>query len=90
MAMFMPNYIRRIGLAIELSDGETITIYSDSPGADILMETVYEPGFSIYAPPRQQTDITIRNISQYVYTRHQPAAEQAIDSVKGILEGGSQ
>lgn len=86
--MFPSSRIRRIGLAVELANGETITIYSEDPRADVFMETNYGPGFSIYSTPVQQTDITIRNINQYVMSRYQPAAEQAIDSVKGILEEG--
>lgn len=94
MSTFEPRLVRRIGVVVEMGDGELITIYSDSPTVEMQVETrieterLYRGADTRLAIVDQTTDITITGIQQLnVSTRATEATAQAIENAKAITEG---
>lgn len=93
MSDFEPRLIRRIGVAVEMADGELMTFYSDSPTAEMQVEThieterLYHRADTRIAIVDHSTDITITGIRQLnVSTRAIEATAQAIENAKAITE----
>lgn len=86
-----PRYIKRIGLAVEMADGEQIMFYTESPGAEIQIETntefesFYDGMIVRPMPIDQQTKITIRGYQ--IHTRAPESTAQSIDRIHEITGG---
>lgn len=94
MANFEPRRIRRIGLAVEMENGELIMFYSESPGVEMQVETnvdterSYRGADTRLAVVDSSTDITITGIRELnVATRAIEATGQAIENAKEITRG---
>lgn len=94
MSTFDPRYIKRIGLAVEMADGEQIMFYTESPGTEIQIETNTEferfyDGMIIRPMPiYQQTEITISGIRGYQMHKRAPeSTAQSIDRIHEITGG---
>lgn len=94
MSDFEPRLIRRIGVAVELEDGELVTFYADSPGAEMQVEKHVETERYYHGAETRlvitdtSTDITISGLRQLsLNTRALEATAQAIENAKAIAEG---
>lgn len=94
MSAFDPRLIKRIGLAVEMADGEQIMLYTESPGAEIQIDhqVEIEHSFdgSMYRPSPlgSQTEITISGIHGYqLHTRAPESTAQSIDRIHEITGG---
>ena len=91
--MMNPARIARIGVAVEMSDGSRHLIFSDSPGAEIDIETTVEhemiPG-DPWQRPRiidHNTSITISGLRAHAHHRDTANTTQALDSLQRSIEG---
>lgn len=94
MSTFDPRLIKRIGIAVEMGDGEQIMLYSESPGAEIRIETnteferLYDGMIVRPMTIDQQTEITISGIRGYqMHTRAPESTAQSIDRIHEITGG---
>lgn len=88
---FDPRHIKRIGIAVELEDGELVTFYADSPGAEMHVEKHVETERYFHGAETRlviadtSTDITITGLRQLsLNTRALEATAQAIENTKEI------
>lgn len=91
MSAFEPRHIKRIGIAVELEDGELVTFYADSPGAEMQVEKRVETERYYHGAETRlviadtSTDITITGLRQLsLNTRALEATAQAIENTKQI------
>lgn len=96
MPTFEPRRIRRIGLAVEMENGETIMLYSDAPGIEISIDTQYEfdrvfhgikfgPEFE-----SRDTTITLHHVNQYtMQTKDAVRTDKAIQGIRKAITGGN-
>ncbi|MGP9490068.1 hypothetical protein CIK76_04955 [Glutamicibacter sp. BW80] len=89
-----PRRIKRIGLAVEMEDGEQIMFYTESPTAEIQFETNTEfkrwhDGMIVRPMPiDRQTEITISGIRGYkMHSRAPESTARAIDRIHEITGG---
>lgn len=75
MSTFDPAKIRRVGVAIELQDGQRVIIYSDDPRAEVEIKTTYEEPARFHgdqgevtrmASGSRSSEITISNLGHLV------------------------
>ncbi|MGP5389853.1 hypothetical protein [Glutamicibacter arilaitensis] len=97
MSAFEPQRIRRIGVAVEMESGELMTFYSETPCAEMQVETHVETARFREGPETRvlivdsSTDITITGIRELnVTTRAIEATAQAIENAKAITEGNEK
>lgn len=91
MSIYDPRLIKRIGIAVEMADGEQIMFYTESPGTEIQIETnteferLYDGMIVRPMPIGQQTEITISGIRGYqMHTRAPESTAKAIENIKAI------
>ena len=94
MSAFDPRLIKRIGIAVEMADGEQIMFYTESPGTEIQIETnteferLYDGMIFRPVPIDQQIEITISGIRGYQrHTRAPESTAQSIDRIHEITGG---
>lgn len=92
--MSEPQPIRRLGVVVEMANGELFTLHTDCPGAEILIETETESetirsgGWNVVRVITNSiTDITITGIRQFHVNTNPESATQAIDYTKQITKG---
>lgn len=92
--MSEPKPIRRIGVVVEMANGQLFTLHADCPGAEILIETETESetirgggGEAIRVTTSSTTDITVTGIRQFDVNTNPEQASQAIAYTKLITKG---
>ncbi|MHA7227851.1 hypothetical protein [Glutamicibacter soli] len=88
-----PKRIKRIGLAAEFEDGQTVMLYSDAPGIEIEIDTQNEIDYFHYgatvrpAIAASDTTITLRHVNRYtIQTKDPTRTEQAIQGIQKSIE----
>lgn len=94
MSIYDPRLIKRIGLAVEMADGEQIMFYAESPGTEIQIENqteverVFDGHMCRPVLVDSQTEITISGIRGYQMHTHAPeSTAQSIDRIHEITGG---
>ena len=85
-------HVVRVGLAVELSSGKRIMIFSDDTNAEINVATEYEHQLQFWGDPTCRptsalTSITISGLRHYnMQDMTEPVVAQAIDGIRKELE----
>lgn len=94
MSTYDPRLIKRIGLAVEMADGEQIMFYTGSPGTEIQIENqnetqqVFVGNITRALITDSTTEITISGIRGYqMHTRAPESTAQSIDRIHEITGG---
>lgn len=94
MRTFDPCLIKRIGIAVEMADGEQIMFYIESPGTEIQIENrnetqqVFVGNITRTLITDSTTEITISGIRGYqMHTRAPESTAQSIDRIHEITGG---
>lgn len=91
MSTFEPSEIKRVGIAVELQDGQRIMIYSDDPKAEVNIDTTHSEPVTYWHSGEElkirtspsNTDITITGLSRFVVQHVSDAAiDKAIETVR--------
>ena len=91
---FEPRRIKRIGIAVEMEDGERFMLFSDSPGIEVELErdTEYATTFGSGTPRPIFTDrtLTVRHLNSYTISTSEPHIEHSLDSTRNAIENAKK
>lgn len=86
-------HVVRVGLAVELSSGKRLMIFSDDTNAEINIDTEYQQELQFWGDPTCRptsalTSITISGLRHFIMQdMTEPVVAQAIDSIRKELKG---